>query len=119
MDNIKWAVAGTGFNARRFAQGMAVAGCTQTAAVCSRKADTAASFAQEFGFASCFADYEEMLYKAKPAVVYIATPNNSHYDYIQKALDAGVHVLCEKPDGGQPAPVRTRSSQRHAKRTSF
>ena len=38
-----------------------------------------------------------MLRESKPDVVYIATPNDTHMDYVSAALNAGVAVLCEKP----------------------
>ena len=40
-------------------------------------------------------EYEEFL--SKIDAVYIATPHLTHYEYIKKALQTGVHVLCEKP----------------------
>jgi len=44
-----------------------------------------------------FADLDSMLTAAKPDVVLIATPPQSHADFCLRALEAGAHVLCEKP----------------------
>jgi predicted dehydrogenase len=38
-------------------------------------------------------------------VIYVATPHSHHYDNVKSALNAGKHVLCEKPfTGGNPLP---------------
>lgn len=44
-----------------------------------------------------FDNYEQMLAKAQPDVVIVGTPPDSHADYCIKALQAGAHVVCEKP----------------------
>ena len=46
---------------------------------------------------SVFADFDEMLKRASPDVVLIATPPASHADYCFRALSAGAHVMCERP----------------------
>lgn len=46
---------------------------------------------------NCFSDYQEMLQKAKPDVVSIALPNSLHAPVTIDCLEAGAHVLCEKP----------------------
>jgi scyllo-inositol 2-dehydrogenase (NADP+) len=44
-----------------------------------------------------FDDYARMLDETRPDVVIVATPPNTHHDYVKRALDCGAHVLCEKP----------------------
>src|SRR4051812_14535845 len=44
-----------------------------------------------------FADFDEMLRAAKPNVVVIGTPPDSHFDYCLRSFAAGAHVICEKP----------------------
>ena len=44
-----------------------------------------------------FDDFQTMMTSAKPNVVVIATPPDSHLDYALRSLSAGAHVLCEKP----------------------
>ena len=44
-----------------------------------------------------FADFDEMLAAAKPNVVVIGTPPDSHADYCMRSFAAGAHVICEKP----------------------
>src|SRR5215216_5227139 len=44
-----------------------------------------------------FADFDEMLEQAKPNVVVIGTPPDSHFDYCLRSFAAGAHVICEKP----------------------
>lgn len=97
MENVKWAVVGTGYIADRFVKGMLCVPDAQLTAVVSRSAETAALFARKYGFRSSYADYQQMLQKERPDIVYIAVPNDCHFKYVMEALDAGVHVLCEKP----------------------
>ncbi len=53
----------------------------------------------EFGLVAGdrFADYDSMLARADLDAVIIATPHSLHYEQVVMALDAGYHVLCEKP----------------------
>ena len=44
-----------------------------------------------------FAEFDEMLREAKPNVVVIGTPPDSHFDYCLRSFAAGAHVICEKP----------------------
>ena len=44
-----------------------------------------------------FAEFDAMLREAKPNVVVIGTPPDSHYDYCLRSFAAGAHVICEKP----------------------
>ncbi len=44
-----------------------------------------------------FADFDEMLAKARPDVVMVGTPPGSHADYCLRSFAAGAHVICEKP----------------------
>lgn len=44
-----------------------------------------------------FSDHKELLRSVKPDAVEISTPHTLHFEQIMDALDAGCHVLCEKP----------------------
>jgi predicted dehydrogenase len=45
----------------------------------------------------CYADYREMLAKLRPDIVSVATESGKHKDIAVDCLDAGCHVICEKP----------------------
>lgn len=64
-------------------------------ALWSRRAEPAAAFAGEFGGEAC-ASFDALLASGIDAL-YIATVQDSHADYAIAALQAGLHVLCEKP----------------------
>ena len=55
-----------------------------------------------FGFAFASEDYRELLAR-RPQVVVVASPHHLHYEHCMAALDAGAHVLCEKPMTLDPA----------------
>jgi predicted dehydrogenase len=92
---IRWGIVGTGRIARRFAQGLAHVPAARLTAVWSRRAEPAAAFAQEFGGTVC-ESFAALLASGIDAL-YIATLQDSHVDYAIAALEAGLHVLCEKP----------------------
>ena len=97
MDNIRWAIVGTGYIANSFAQGMQVVKDATLAAVVSRNEESAKAFAAKYNGKAAYTDYVRMLMEAKPDVVYLAIPNDLHYSYIMQALQQGVNVLSEKP----------------------
>lgn len=92
---ISWGIVGTGRIARRFAQGLGYVPQARLAALWSRRAEPAQAFADEFGGA-VYASFEALLASGIDAL-YIATHQDSHADYAIAALQAGLHVLCEKP----------------------
>lgn len=51
----------------------------------------------EYGIDASYTDIDECLESAAFDTVYVAVPNHLHYSFAKKALEAGKHVICEKP----------------------
>jgi D-xylose 1-dehydrogenase (NADP+, D-xylono-1,5-lactone-forming) len=66
-------------------------------AVASRDRDRAESFAKTYGLPVAYGSYEELLADPLIQCVYISLPNGLHGQWTTAALEAGKHVLCEKP----------------------
>lgn len=87
----------------------------EVVAISSRDGARAASVASEFGIANHYGSLAEMLRDDAVEAVYIPTPNNCHVDEAIAALDAGRHVLCEKPLGIDAAEAeRLEAAQRRS-----
>jgi predicted dehydrogenase len=69
------------------------------AAIASRDALRAASIAARFAVARSYGSYEALLADPEIEAIYNPLPNHLHVEWTVKALDAGKHVLCEKPIG--------------------
>ena len=54
-------------------------------------------FAEKFGWKKVYASFEELMSDADIDVVYVALPNNMHYDVCKQAIEHGKNVVCEKP----------------------
>lgn len=93
----KWGIIGAGHIAGSFAKGLKALPNARCYAIASRDGEKAASFAAEYGFEKSYDSYQAMLQDPQVDIVYVATPNNLHYTHTMMALDAGKHVLCEKP----------------------
>ncbi|HEY9887968.1 MAG TPA: Gfo/Idh/MocA family oxidoreductase, partial [Candidatus Obscuribacterales bacterium] len=65
--------------------------------VCDLSAAAAKYGAQRYGAQGAYTDYKKMLAEAKPDVVHVLTPPNTHKMIATDCLQAGAHVLCEKP----------------------
>jgi predicted dehydrogenase len=66
-------------------------------AVASRDGEKAANFAREHGIARGHGSYQALLDDPAVEAVYIPLPNDLHFEWCRRALEAGKHVLCEKP----------------------
>ena len=96
-ETIRWGFLGLGSIARRFGNGFAFAPDNEIYAVASRSQAKADAFGAEYGATQCYGSYEALLNDAEVDVVYIGTPHNFHLPQTLMALEAGKHVLCEKP----------------------
>ena len=76
------------------------------AAVASRDVSRAKSFAAEHGIAGVYGSYEELIADPELDAVYNALPAGLHGRWTRAALDAGKHVLCEKPFTANAAEAR-------------
>ena len=65
--------------------------------ICDLSPATAEAAAERYGIRSWFTDHRAMLDKASPDVVHVTTPPTSHFKLAMDALDAGAHVIVEKP----------------------
>lgn len=92
---LTWAVIGCGNIAHQMAKTLKRFD-RQFYAVFNRSYQHALSFAQRYGIDQVYQTVEELLADKNIDAIYLATPHNTHSIYLQKALAAKKHVLCEK-----------------------
>lgn len=80
--------------------------CT-VSALASRSLETAKELCRSLGIEKAYGTYDELLADPDIDAVYIPLPNHLHVPWSIKALEAGKHVLCEKPLGLTSDEVRT------------
>lgn len=98
MTNVKWGVLGTAGIAKGCTiPGMQLAENCELCAIAGRSIEKAEQFKNEFGFEKAYGTYEELLADEDIQAVYIPLPNELHYEWVMKAIEAGKNVLCEKP----------------------
>lgn len=93
---LNWGILGTGMIAGRFAADLPHSRSSRLSAVASRNPDSATAFAKQHG-GKPVTGYERLLARPDIDAVYISLPNALHHEWTLAALDAGKHVLCEKP----------------------
>src|ERR1700730_11807251 len=77
----------------------------EVVAIGSRDRARAEAQAQALGGARAYGPYEALLADPDVEAVYVALPNSLHVDWSLRALEAGRHVLCEKPLSRRPEDV--------------
>ena len=80
---------------------------TTVAAIASRDATRAAQCALSLGIPRHYGSYEALLADPEIDIIYNPLPNHLHVPWSIKAMEAGKHVLCEKPLGLSTAEIRT------------
>jgi predicted dehydrogenase len=94
---IRWGVAGPGGIAQRFGEAMTMVEGGSIVAVASRTQAGADVFGDRFGVARRHVGNEALAADPEVDAVYVATPNHRHAADTLLFLEAGKHVLCEKP----------------------
>jgi predicted dehydrogenase len=100
MDQLKplrFGVLGAARIARSFIAGVKHSPLVEVAAVASRDLEKGKAFASELGVGRVHGSYEALLDDSGIDAIYVPLPNTLHAQWVIKALDAGKHVLCEKP----------------------
>ena len=97
VPSLKWGVIGPGNIAKRFVSSTQKHTSQKFHAVASRTPDRAAEFAAEFEINTVHESYEDLVADESLDAVYIASWQVEHYEHAMLALNAGKHVLIEKP----------------------
>ena len=97
MKTLRTAIIGTGFMGRVHLEGVRRVEGVEVAAVVGRRKEAAQRIADGFSVAKVTTDYREVLSDSSINAVHVCTPNAQHYEMAKDALQAGKHVLCEKP----------------------
>ncbi len=105
VTTLGWGIIGAGRIAPRLVRAVGAAPRGRLVAVASRDAERARAFALAHGIPSAHGSYEALLDDPAVDVVYIALPNHLHAGWTVRALEAGKHVLCEKPLALSPVEV--------------
>jgi predicted dehydrogenase len=97
MKKLKTAIIGTGFMGKVHAENVRRLGNVEIVAVADYADEPARKFAEAIGVEHSTGDYQTLLKDPAIDAVHVLTPNALHYPMCKAALNAGKHVLCEKP----------------------
>src|SRR3954468_1548786 len=101
-----WGVLGAARINQSVLEGAALAGAPWGAPIAARDRERAEAQASQFGIGTVHGSYEELLADPDVEAVYIPLPNALHVEWSVRALEAGKHVLCEKPLARTEAEAR-------------
>jgi D-xylose 1-dehydrogenase (NADP+, D-xylono-1,5-lactone-forming) len=102
---MKWGLLSTANINRKLLEGVRGTDEATVVAVASRDRSRAQAFAREHGIERALGSYEELLADPEVEAIYNPLPNSLHVPWSVRALEAGKHVLCEKPLTRRPAEV--------------
>jgi predicted dehydrogenase len=102
---IAWGILSTARIGARLVQAAAQTDEAEIVAVASRNERAAQAFAQAHGIPRAHGTYEALLADPEVEAIYVPLPNSLHVEWTKRALEAGKHVLCEKPMDRRPTQV--------------
>src|SRR5271156_6599409 len=95
--SIRTAIFGTGFMGRVHLEAVRRLEYVEAAAIAGRNAEAARRLGAGFSIPTIVSDYHDVLRDPRIDAVHICTPNAQHFSMAKAALEAGKHVICEKP----------------------
>jgi len=105
-DKVRIGIIGTGFGVSTQLPGFRHVPGAEVVAICSGRRERAEQAAREHNIALAFDDYRTMLQQAELDLVSIVTPVATHAPMTFAAVEAGCHILCEKPTAMDAAEAR-------------
>jgi predicted dehydrogenase len=102
---VRWGVLSTARINEKLLDGARGCGSVDVIAVASREQASADAYAREHGIERAHGSYDALLADPDVEAVYISLPNSLHLEWAIRALEAGKHVLCEKPLSRRAAEV--------------
>jgi xylose dehydrogenase (NAD/NADP) len=102
---VKWGIISTADINRKVIPGAHASPKVDLVAVASRDQARADAYAKKWEIERAYGTYEAMLADPEIEAVYISLPNDTHIEWSIKSLEAGKHVLCEKPLSRSPEDV--------------
>jgi len=105
MDRLRWGLLSTARINRLIIPAIRASARSELTTVASRDATKALAYASEWQIPRVHKSYEAMLDDPEVDVIYIGLPNSLHVDWTVRALEAGKHVLCEKPMALEPEGI--------------
>ena len=94
---VKWGIVSTADINRKLIPGAQASPKVELLAVASRDRARAEAYAREWGIERAYGSYEALLADPDVEAVYVPLPNTMHSEWSIRAVEAGKHVLCEKP----------------------
>src|SRR4051794_15791662 len=96
--SVRWGVLSTAMIAvTRTIPAMALAPSATMVAIASRQRAQAQCAARELSVPRAHGSYDDLLADPEIDAVYVPLPNDLHLEWAARAMEAGKHVLCEKP----------------------
>lgn len=92
------------------------------AAICGQNQQRAEKIASKYGIPSVYTDYREMIDKGNIQALVVITPEDMHHPMTMAALDANLHILCEKPlalTSGQAKEMYEKAEDAGVKHMTF
>ncbi len=109
---IKWGILSTAnIGVAKVIPAIQQANNSEVVAICSRNMDSAKQAASRLGISKAYSSYEELLADPEIDAIYNPLPNHMHVEWTIKCLEAGKHVLCEKPLGIDASEVEKLISE--------
>ena len=100
MEKIKWGILSSAkIGLKQVIPAIQQGTLSEVTAICSRSIEKANVAASSLGIEKAYGSYEALLQDPDVDVIYNPLPNNMHMEWTVKAMEAGKHVLCEKPIG--------------------
>ncbi|MFL5928912.1 MAG: Gfo/Idh/MocA family protein [Gaiellaceae bacterium] len=105
MDPVRWGILSTAHINRLLIAGARKSTQLELVGVASRDRSRAEAYAAEWRIPRAYGAYDALLQDPEIDAVYISLPNSMHCEWSVRALEAGKHVLCEKPMSQRPDEV--------------
>ena len=96
-DQVRIGVVGLGIMGEQYVRIYQAHPLAIVTAICNRRRERLDEIGEKYGVSARYTDFAEMLARAEVDAVCVATPDFAHYGPVKAALEAGKHVLCEKP----------------------